>query len=117
MKFSPLGKMIFSICAIGFGIAHSGTSHATSYEVKFVGCTDTGTCYIGINPPLVGPMPAGCNNRQQVRFLLSSAGGEAMYNLGLSALMSGYQLEVTHHQSANTCIDGFARIWYMGPTK
>ena len=117
MNFSLLKLALPVVCAVAFGLAPLRSSQATQYDVQFVGCIDSGTCYIGINPPLTGPMPAGCTMRDQVRFYLGTAGGQTLYNLAMAAFMSGYKLDVTHHQLAGTCIDGFARVWYMGPIK
>jgi hypothetical protein len=117
MKFTSLKLASMAVFALAAGLTPLQSSQAAQYDVKFVGCVDSGTCYIGINPPLMGPMPAGCTMRDQVRFNVNGAAGQALYNLAMAALMSGYKLDVTHHQSANTCIDGFARVWYMGPTK
>jgi hypothetical protein len=117
MKSALLKFVAPALCTFALGLAPLRTSHATQYDVQFVGCVDSGTCYIGISPPLVGPMPAGCTMRDQVRFFVNGPAGQALYNLAMAALMSGHKLDVTHHLSANTCIDGFARVWYMGPTK
>ena len=117
MKKRVPARIAALVLALGCGLGHSGPGRATQYDVQFVGCIDSGVCYIGINPPLVGAMPAGCTRRDQVRFKLGTVGGEALYKLALSAFLSGLKLDVTHHLSTNTCIDEFAAVWYLGPTK
>jgi hypothetical protein len=111
-KGSILTKISLAILLAGGTLV--GTAFAApvvTYTPTKVGCFDTGHCFIVVNP-VVPVGSSTCANRDQVRWLLSTAGGPEMFRTALSAQMAGRTVNVQVYDGS-TCVDGYPQAMFV----
>lgn len=85
------------------GLAFAGYKFTASTDA--VGCYEDGTCYVILtsNVPSAGPQ---CSTGNQIRFMLTTTGGEEMHRMAVAAHLAGQPIRVEVNTSCVTWSDG-----------
>jgi len=83
------------------------------YEIsRGVGCdTTSGMCWIKLSTSTIIPATMhSCSSGDEVRFMISDLGSNAVLSVALAAFMSGKKLEI---YTDGTCIAGYPKANYV----
>jgi len=100
-----LAALVFVAVVAAAGAAHANEEVLTPTNV---GCFSSGECFIKVSPS-VSASNSSCTDRSQVRFQMSSTGGESMFKTALSAQLAGKRLVI----NPSGCIGTFPSAFYL----